>query len=384
MPADITTITSLITAFRTESREEAVTTEVLGALLQKIADVIATTALQTDFDSLSAWRTLFSKLSTVITSLSIGSDDRNNVYLSLNKGIVATGNVQSLPNNLVIRQATTERAGAMRAQQVQDLNKCKSDISKITSDLGTLSTALTNFSRNLSLATSATRNNTQSINSLTAWTQDTQNTINSIQLAIRNLQANFNTFASMRQTDTIHIECEIKDGKLYIQGASQLVKSGLRPVIFRYSIRSGRKWVDRETGIREYLPKRKGWHRYFHDGKIKFESDDSVWIRDDTPKPAVTKTIYSQSPKTLFLYEKVEKNDDSNIYTSIKLPYGQKLYEICDATHRFKFAIGFYKNVSAAKHFTFSDLRTNLATFKVVTRSYGMIGTYQVDYRFSR
>ena len=72
MPADITTITSLITAFRTESREEAVTTEVLGALLQKIADVIATTALQTDFDSLSAWRTLFSKLSTVITSLSIG------------------------------------------------------------------------------------------------------------------------------------------------------------------------------------------------------------------------------------------------------------------------------------------------------------------------
>lgn len=384
MPADITSITSLITAFRTENREEAVTTEVLGALLQKIANVIATTALQTDFDSLSAWRTLFSKLSTVITSLSIGSDDRNNVYLSLNKGIVATGNVQSLPNNIVIRQATTERAGAMRAQQVQDLNKCKADISKITSDLGTLSTALTSFSRNLSLTTSVSRTNTQSINTLTTWTQDTQNTINSIQLAIRNLQSNFNTFASMRQTDTIHIECQIKDGKLYIQGASQLVKSGLKPVIFRYSIRSGRKWADRETGKREYLPKRRGWHRYFHDGKIKFESDDSMWIRDDTPQPAGTKTVYSQSSKTLFLREKVEKDDGENKYISIKLPYGQKLYEVCDATRHFKFAIGFYKNVSAAKCFTFSDLRTNLATFRVRVTGHGMIGRYQTEYHFSR
>ena len=384
MPADITTITSLITAFRTENREEAVTTEVLGALLQKIANVIAATALQTDFDSLSAWRTLFSKLSTVITSLTIGSDDRNNIYLSLNKGIVATGNVQSLPNNIVIRQATTERAGAMRAQQVQDLNKCKSDISKITSDLGNLSTALTSFSRSLSLTTSVSRNNTQSTNTLTTWTQDTQNTINSIQLAIRNLQSNFNTFASMRQTDTIHIECQIKDGRLYIQGASQLVKSGLKPVIFRYSIRSGRKWADRKTGKREHLPKRRGWHRYFHDGKIKFESDDSMWIRDDTPKPAGTKTVYSQSSKTLFLREKVEKDNDENKYTSIKLPYGQKLYEVCDATRHFKFAVGFYKNVSAAKYFTFSDLRTNLAIFRVRVTGYGMIGRYQTEYHFSR
>ena len=384
MPADITTITSLITAFRTENREEAVTTEVLGSLLQKIADVIATTALQTDFDSLSAWRKLFSKLSSVITSLSIGSDDRNNVYLSLNKGIVATGNVQSLPNNIVIRQATTERAGAMRAQQVQDLNKCKTDISKLTSDLGTLSTALTNFSRTLSLNTAATRANTQSINNLSTWTQETQNTISGIQLAIRNLQANFNTFASMRQTDTIHIECQIKDGKLYVQGASQLIKSGLMPVIFRYSIRSSRSWEDRETGKREYLPKRKGWHRYFHDGKIEFKSDDSMWIRDDTPKQAGTKTVYSQSPKTLFLYNKVDKDEDTDKYISIKVPFGQKLYEVCDATRRFKFAIGFYKNVSAAKHFTFSDLRTNLATFKVAVHGYGMVGTYQIDCRFSR
>ena len=33
-----------------------------------------------------------------ITNISIGSDDRNSVYLSVNKGIVATGSTQSQPN----------------------------------------------------------------------------------------------------------------------------------------------------------------------------------------------------------------------------------------------------------------------------------------------
>ena len=109
-----------------------------------------------------------------------------------------------------------------------------------------------------------------------------------------------------------------------------------------------------------------------------------MWIREDTPKPAGTKTIYSQSSKTLFLREKAEKSDDDNKYYSIKLPYGQKLYEVCDHTRYFKFAIGFYKNVSAAKQFIFSDLRTNLATFRVRVHGSGMTDRYSVEYHFSR
>ena len=46
--ADISSITSLITSFRSETREEAITPEVLGALLQKIADLLGKAALQTD------------------------------------------------------------------------------------------------------------------------------------------------------------------------------------------------------------------------------------------------------------------------------------------------------------------------------------------------
>ena len=44
--ADISSITSLITSFRSETREEAITPEVLGALLQKIADPVSYTHLR--------------------------------------------------------------------------------------------------------------------------------------------------------------------------------------------------------------------------------------------------------------------------------------------------------------------------------------------------
>ena len=78
--ADISSITSLITSFRSETREEAITPEVLGALLQKIADLLGKAALQTDVSRLDNWRSDLARIGYVLTSLTIGSDDRNNVY----------------------------------------------------------------------------------------------------------------------------------------------------------------------------------------------------------------------------------------------------------------------------------------------------------------
>ena len=83
--ADISSITSLITSFRSETREEAITPEVLGALLQKIADLLGKAALQTDVSRLDNWRSDLARIGYVLTSLSIGSDDRNNVYFTLGK-----------------------------------------------------------------------------------------------------------------------------------------------------------------------------------------------------------------------------------------------------------------------------------------------------------
>ena len=48
--------------------------------------------------------------------------DRNNVYLDINIASLDSGVKQSRQGAICIKQATSERAGAMRAQQVLDLN----------------------------------------------------------------------------------------------------------------------------------------------------------------------------------------------------------------------------------------------------------------------
>ena len=46
MAVDISSLTQLINTFKQETREETVTVEVLGSLLQKIVDILGTTALR--------------------------------------------------------------------------------------------------------------------------------------------------------------------------------------------------------------------------------------------------------------------------------------------------------------------------------------------------
>lgn len=365
MPVDITSLTQLITTFKQETREETVTVEVLGSLLQKIVDLLGTTALQSDVATITAWRNLFAKLNTLVTNISIGSDDRNSVYLSLNKGYIATGSVQSQPNSLCIRQATTERAGAMRAQQVQDLNKCKSDISGfntqlngIYDQLGSYNTELMNFTRQL-------RTDESSIGNLQTSVMKMSNSIMALQANIRTLKANFNTFASMKSTTTIHIECAPKEKELFIQGASQLIRSGLQPVIFRYTIRTSRRGQDK-NGNREYMPKRRGWHRFFDNKKIQVRSDNTIVFRDDSPSNKTGESSkYDPSPEFLFSYVRVDNRPDSQEPLAVFVPYGQRLYNVLDTPRTFKFAIGFYKEVTQSGTFSFSDLRTNLAIFRV-------------------
>ena len=365
MPINITSLTQLITTFKQETREETVTVELLGSLLQKIVDLLGTAALQSDVATLTAWRTLFAKLNFLVTNVAIGSDDRNSVYLSINKGIVATGSIQMQPNSICIRQATTERAGAMRAQQVQDLNKCKSDISSFNTQLNSLYDQLAQYNTELMNFTRQLRADETSISNLQTSYLSVSTSISHLQTSIRTLQANFNTFASMKQTTTIHIECQIKNNKLYIQGAQQLIRSGLKPVIFRYSIRTSRHGMNKQ-GIRDSMPKRRGWNRFFDSAKITVTTDGAIAFRDDTSKEQIgQKPKYYTSAEFLFTYFRVDKILDSDEVGGVFVPYGQRLFNVLDTPRTFKFAIGFYKDISDSAAFTFSDLRTNLAIFRV-------------------
>ena len=383
---DISSLTNLITTFRNETQEESISPEVLGALLQRIADVIANTAQQADVASLAAWRTALQNLGSMLNSISIGSDDRNSVFLSLTKSDLKTNKSQVLTNSISIRQATTERAGVMRAQQVIDLNKCKTDISAVSKDITSLQTSISDLEKSITSVQLSITSIRRGTSTMDINIKQLQTDIGSLKSSIRTLQNNINTFASMRQTTTVHIEAIIKDNKIFIQGASQLVKSGLIPVIFRYTTRTSRRWADSGNPElpREYLPKRRGWNRFYDSKKIIINSDDTVSFRDEKMQPGENFHRYLQTPETLFSKVKVIENPDGTIY-DIRIPYGKKLFSILRKSPSFKFAIGFYKETDFSWTFRFSDLRTNLAVFKVNIDAYRESGNnYRTEYKFAK
>lgn len=110
MPTDITRITELIKSFKSETREEAVTVQVLGNLLQQIANVIGTTAQQTELTPVSNFYANLTSLNRILTGISAGTDDPNQMHLTLYDCSLKTGEITSLRDALVLRAATTDRA----------------------------------------------------------------------------------------------------------------------------------------------------------------------------------------------------------------------------------------------------------------------------------
>lgn len=130
---DISNLTSLINALRAETQEDSITPESLGALLQRIVDVLGDAASDFTVQQLEQWQHIIQMYTSVITSLQQGGDDRNNLLLNVDVVNPSTG--VSLARVISLKQATTERAGIMRAQQVTDLNWCRNRIQEIINQL---------------------------------------------------------------------------------------------------------------------------------------------------------------------------------------------------------------------------------------------------------
>ena len=128
---DITNLTSLITAFRNETEQGSISPETLGALLQAIANQLTSAATDQDQQKLSLLYDHIRTMGNCLTSVVQGSADRNNVLADYTFFNPITGIASAQRDIVLVRQATTERAGAMRAQQVIDLNDCKKNISNL-------------------------------------------------------------------------------------------------------------------------------------------------------------------------------------------------------------------------------------------------------------
>ena len=128
---DITNLTSLITAFRQETEQSSISPETLGSLLQKIANELGNASTDQEILQLTAIKENLQALGAFLYDIVQGPEDRNNILVNVTRFNPISGTKSAVSGQTFIKQATTERAGAMRAQHVDDLYTAKKNISAL-------------------------------------------------------------------------------------------------------------------------------------------------------------------------------------------------------------------------------------------------------------
>lgn len=146
---DITNLTSLITAFRQETEQGSISPETLGALLQAIANQLQSATTDQEQTKLTNIYNNLLKMGNCLTSLAQGDTDRNNVLGDYTFYNVVSGIPSAQRGQVLIKQATTERAGAMRAQQVIDLNATKKGVATLEDAVAQINTQLEELNSNI-------------------------------------------------------------------------------------------------------------------------------------------------------------------------------------------------------------------------------------------
>ena len=262
---DTTALTALITAFRAEVTQNSISPEKVGSILQQIADLLATATPDSDMSEFTVLRQRLMSISTMFTSLAQGTSDRNHIYLTSNTYNVATGTKHTNTDAIRIQQATTERAGAMRAQQVIDLNAAKKNITDLqdeVANLGRVLDATGSRFNTLSEQINGVKNTdlvalSNSITELHTLLEEVDTQIIEIEDEIIIIRNELNDIQDLRT-----ISVEVKDRFLTLQGAAPLLEKKYIPYLFRLTKKANRKRYKNSAGvkIRKKNRPRKGWH----------------------------------------------------------------------------------------------------------------------------
>ncbi len=164
---DISNLTSLITAFRNETEQGSISPETLGSLLQAIANLLSAASTDQEQIKLTNIYNNLLKMGNCLTNLAQGDADRNNVLADYAFFNPISGLHSAQRSQILIKQATTERAGAMRAQQVIDLNATKKGVATLEEAVATINSQLTELNGYLESLDSVVQANTDNISSLT-------------------------------------------------------------------------------------------------------------------------------------------------------------------------------------------------------------------------
>ena len=164
---DITNLTSLITAFRQETEQGSISPDTLGSLLQAIANLLSAASTDQEQIKLTNIYNNLLKMGNCLTNLAQGDADRNNVLADYAFFNPISGLHSAQRSQILIKQATTERAGAMRAQQVIDLNATKKGVATLEEAVATINSQLEELNGYLESLDSVVQANADNISSLT-------------------------------------------------------------------------------------------------------------------------------------------------------------------------------------------------------------------------
>lgn len=324
MAIDVKSITQLISEFRKLQTKDSITPESLGYILQRLADLLATAGTSETINSIQKLLDGFKAAGQAITALSQGQSDRNHIYANKTTINLATGAVSS-SSGIFIQQATTERAGAMRAQQVTDLNNARRAITEIEKILVTVQAKL-------------------------GLTEGNKGLYNNAQ-----------------------IQVSVQGGKLRMFGAQQLIADGYVPYLFRLT-RKRNQWNDKvalEAGAtpRKYCAVRKGWNLYGSCYSISIGTDNIISFSTNSHSHQSLKANgYSSAPDCLVTH--FTRNDGIPTFgwgrSSVRL-IDRKSSTKKHRMIRLRFAIGFAKKILPGRSLiTTANLVSSLAEFSLI------------------
>lgn len=351
---DTSSITALISAFRAEVAQNSISPEKVGGILQQIVDALSKAASNGDVADFLALQERLQALTTIYTSLTQGTADRNHVYLTPTTYNVAKGEHYTNADSIRIQQATTERAGAMRAQQVIDLNTAKKNITE-------LQTALQSWQTNYGTLNSAVGTLQEELKFLQEDTEMNGEVIIEIEDDII-----FLTTALAEIQDIRTITVEVKDRFLTVQGAEPLLAQGRLPYLFRLTKKANRKRYTDSTGkrIRKKNKPRKGWHLMGDRNSLKIDSSTFEVSINTTIHGADREPSYSYHPMDF-----IKLSNDLNGHKQVA--YGKRLISLWNEEKEqerkvsLKYGIAFgYKRTGDG--LPIDLLCTNIAEFSIV------------------
>lgn len=366
---DTTALTALITAFRAEVTQNSISPEKVGSILQQIADLLATAAPDSDISEFTVLRQRLMGVSTMFTSLAQGTSDRNHIYLTSNTYNVATGTKHTNTDAIRIQQATTERAGAMRAQQVIDLNAAKKNITELQDEIANLGRVLDATGSRFNILSEQIDGikNTDLV-ALSENIAELQSLLEAVDTQIIEIDDEIiiirNELNDIQDIRTISVD--VKDRFLILQGAAPLLERKLVPYLFRLTKKANRKRYKNSAGvkIRKKNRPRKGWHLMGNRTTLNVDATTLEVSINTTVHGADREPSYSYHPMDF-----IKLSNDLNGHKQVA--YGKRLISLWNEEKErerkvsLKYGIAFGYKIKG-DGLPIDLLCTNIAEFSVV------------------